>query len=88
MNTRTHVDPPSLPLMRRASTLIAMGTVGLALVAAGPANAEDTKPAKKQTTTTTTTTTTPELVRDDWYQSSRLDQRPLIRTRTPLSLPQ
>jgi len=55
-----------------------MGTVGLALVAAGPANAEDTKPAKKQTTTTTTTTTTPELVRDDWYQSSRLGQRPLV----------
>jgi hypothetical protein len=87
MNTRTHIDPPALPLLRRASSLIAMGTAVLALVAAGPASAEDIKPAKKQTTTTTTTTT-PELVRDDWYQSSRLDQRPLIRTRTPLSLPQ
>ena len=64
MNTRTQIDPPSLPLLRRASTLIAMGTVGLALVAAAPASAEDTKPAKKQTTTTTTAT--PELVRDDW----------------------
>ena len=80
MNTRTHIDTPSLPLLRRASTLIAMGTVGLALLAAGPANAEDTKPAKKQTTTTTTTTT-PELVRDDWYQSGRLDQRPVLRVR-------
>ena len=48
MNTRTHIDSPSLPLLRRTSTLIAMGTVGLALVAAGPASAEDS------TTTTTT----------------------------------
>lgn len=40
MNTRTHIDPPSLPLLRRASTLIAMGTVGLALVVAASANAD------------------------------------------------
>jgi hypothetical protein len=79
MNMRTHIDTPALPLLRRASSLIAMGTVGLALVAAGPANAEGTRPAKKQTTTTTTTAT-PELVRDDWYQSQpRLGQRPLVR---------
>jgi len=47
MNTRTHIDSPSLPFLRRASTLIAMGTVGLALVAAAPAGADDSKPATK-----------------------------------------
>jgi hypothetical protein len=41
MNTsQTHSTAPTLPLLRRASTLIAMGTVGLALVAAGSANAD------------------------------------------------
>jgi hypothetical protein len=56
MNTRTHIDTPALPLLRRASTLIAMGTVGLALVAAAPAGAQDT-------TTTTTTITKPSLLK-------------------------
>lgn len=59
MNTRTHIDPPSLLLLRRASTLIAMGTVGLALIAAAPANADDAKPAKPKEPTTTTTTALP-----------------------------
>jgi hypothetical protein len=79
MKTRTHIDTPSLPLLRRASTLIAMGTVGLALVAAGRASAEDTKPVTKPKAGTSVD----QLVRDDWYQSGHLDQRPLIRTRTP-----
>jgi hypothetical protein len=51
MNTRTHIDTPSLPLLRRASTLIAMGTVGLALIAAGPASADTPKPKPKPATT-------------------------------------
>ena len=24
------------------------------------------------------------MIRDDWYQSGKLDQRPVIRTRTPI----
>ena len=56
MNTSPHIDRPSLPLLRRASTLIAMGTVGLALFAAGPASA-DSKPATKPKGDMTTTTT-------------------------------
>lgn len=83
MNTTPHIDTPPLPLLRRASTLIAMGTVGLALVAAAPASADPSQPVKKDTAGTTT-----ELVRDDWYQSSRLDQRPIIRTKSTLSQPQ
>jgi hypothetical protein len=37
----------TLPLLRRACTLIAVGTVGLALVVAAPVSAEDSKPATK-----------------------------------------
>ena len=59
MNTRTHIDSPSLPLLRRARTVVAMGTVGLALVAAAPGSAEKSTPQPKTGTTTTTTTTTP-----------------------------
>ncbi len=55
MDTRTQIDPPSLPLLRRASTLIAMGTVGLALVAAAPASADPVKPVTKDKAGTTTT---------------------------------
>jgi hypothetical protein len=62
MNTRTHIDPPSLPLLRRASTLIAMGTVGLALVAAGPASAEDSKPATKPLIRTAVPPTTDQVL--------------------------
>ena len=59
MDTRTQIDPPSLPLLRRASTLIAMGTVGLALAVAGPASAEDTKPVAPKKKVTTDTITSP-----------------------------
>jgi hypothetical protein len=48
----------TIPVLRRARILIAMGTVGLALVVASPASAEDTKPATTKKTATTTTTTT------------------------------
>jgi hypothetical protein len=56
MNARTQIDPPSLPLLRQASTLIAMGTVGLALVFAGPASADTVKPKPKPKVTTTAAT--------------------------------
>ena len=56
-----------------------MGTVGLALVAAAPANADDSKPVTKPKTGTATET----LVRDDWYQSGRLGQRPLVVRSSP-----
>jgi hypothetical protein len=68
VNTRTHIDPPSLPLLRRASTLIAMGTVGLALAVAAPASAQDSK--QVTTTTTTTVTTTTDVAKKDRKQSS------------------
>jgi hypothetical protein len=54
MNMRTHIDTLALPLLRRTSTLIAMGSVGLALVVAGPASADTVKPKPKVTTTTVT----------------------------------
>jgi hypothetical protein len=80
MNTRTQIDPPSLPLLRRASTLIAMGTVGLALVAAAPASAENSTPQPKAgttTTTTTSTTTTTTTLSERDYRSRKKVTRPI-----------
>lgn len=34
-------------------------------------------------TKTVASTTVAETVRDDWYQSGKLDQRPMVRTSTP-----
>jgi hypothetical protein len=59
MNTTPHTNAPLLPLLRRARTLIAMGTVGLALVAAGPASAEPSKPVTTKKKVATDTTTPP-----------------------------